>query len=401
MSAGKRPRSVANPAIGIDRYKEVFASWLRGIPGHLVQVIGPSLASDTRGVTPAALVALTDLLNRLFDAGLSNGMVLPSKFEAGIKQALADQPEKAGKSAGLDLWPHEIAEHVKHAFGMLRMIKLEQVKPPKFGVSKTAAFKRKATTAETILINLLVAKVVLDDTLTSSSHSVSATTSSLQTLTSCETLTTSCATALCDAQSQSAKQSIFDEEAFSSNIPSCFSNYLNNVGAQALATTPLSSPRSTVWYDEDGFPAGLTDAELVCTPIRASAMPPPALVSPAPVQSAVRTRKKAAMQTRENNKSKGGYAKVDAAKPAKAAKDLDTIIHNPRKSLGKGENPRMELCAQDADNKRVFIYSSTLKAYGARLDSDAMAVCKYIEQTPNVTKVMALAYKAKLQSESP
>ena len=162
MAACKRPRSVANPAVGMDKYKEMFESWLLDNVGTLPQLLGPCLVTDLRGVLPHHVIRLSGLLDRFFTAGLTNAVILPSKLEIGIRSVLAENPERAARSTGLDLYAHQITEHIKHSFSMLRIIKLETNRSSLAGVSKSSAFRRKASASESIVINNLVAKVILE-----------------------------------------------------------------------------------------------------------------------------------------------------------------------------------------------------------------------------------------------
>jgi hypothetical protein len=108
MSAAKRHRSVANPEVGIQQYQQVFESWLEDNPGTLPALLGRTLVSNLRSVTPGHVVSLVNLLERLFSCGLDNAMILPSKFEAAIRATLAANPSRAGKSSALDLYAHEV-----------------------------------------------------------------------------------------------------------------------------------------------------------------------------------------------------------------------------------------------------------------------------------------------------
>ena len=163
MATSKRPRSIANGQVAADNYKDIFDAWLCASSGNIMQLVGPTVVSDLRGVLPSQVVRLVNLLDRFFAAGLLNCVVLPSKLETGIRQVFADRPERVGKGAGLDLFAHDVAEHIRHVFSMVRVIKMMEERPGAGGVKKCAAFQRRATTAETVVIHNLVGQVVLDD----------------------------------------------------------------------------------------------------------------------------------------------------------------------------------------------------------------------------------------------
>ena len=98
-------------------------------------------------------------------------------------------------------------------------------------------------------------------------------------------------------------------------------------------------------------------------------------------------------------------ASSDAAKPAKASKvsaskpvvAMDVVIHSPKLSIGASSNPRLELCAVDSNNNRVYIYGATKRAYGDDMEVHGHAIKKFIEDNEGVTKARVLAFKASLR----
>ena len=291
-SAAKRHRSVANPEVGIQQYQQVFESWLEDNPGTLPALLGRTLVSNLRSVTPGHVVSLVNLLERLFSCGLDNAMILPSKFEAAIRATLAANPSRAGKSSALDLYAHEVCEHIRHCFSMLRVLRLEQNKPST-AISKTGAFKRKANTAENIIINSLVGKVNVKcgshpDVPASESGCASVLTpaSSVSDL-RCASVTKS-----------TSATSVIEKSEGKSDLPDCFWKFLKKckgaevVPAQPVSrmSTPLSSPRSTVFYDEDGFPDIISG--MYSTPISAKQLVPSNDLTPEPVIPTTKEREK-------------------------------------------------------------------------------------------------------------
>lgn len=92
-SEQKRNRSTANHAVSVKDYENMCQQWLTAGPGFIHDTTGP-LCKDQRSVTPSSILALYELLTSFLDAGLCNGMVLPSRLEAGIKGALALAEQK-------------------------------------------------------------------------------------------------------------------------------------------------------------------------------------------------------------------------------------------------------------------------------------------------------------------
>ena len=370
MSAAKRDRSVANHMVSIDQYREVFDSWLQNTVGTIPAMLGKDLVADLRAVTPSHVVAIVGLLELLLSAGCWNAMILPSKFEAAIRLVFAAHPLRVGKSSGLDLYAHDVCEHIKQCFSMLRHLRREQTKPLRGNCSKTACFKRKATTAENIVTNNLVAKVQLES-----------------------------ADAFIDAPHASMDEDVHMMAPFS--LPTCFAAYLGKSAYSSAplatgASTPASSPRSTVFYDEDGWP--MIGGDLCATPVKTQQLQPSNDLSPPPVMPSTRARKKATLAKRAELKDAlksqdGGKAGLGRV----AGKGMDVQIHGPRKTFSKG---RLELCALDEYNKRVFIFGGrAMNGDDSQLEAEGKAVMEYIERTAGVTKAAALAFRAQLRSK--
>ena len=75
---------------------------------------------------------------------------------------------------------------------------------------------------------------------------------------------------------------------------------------------------------------------------------------------------------------------------------LDAKIHTPKMTFSKG---RLELCAQDQNNQRVFIFGGrATNGDGAQLEAEGKAVKEFIGNTAGATKAAALAFKAEWRS---
>ena len=91
-------------------------------------------------------------------------------------------------------------------------------------------------------------------------------------------------------------------------------------------------------------------------------------------------------------------AKLKTQKAERVPKDADKIVSNPALSVGSGLDYRLELCAFDADSKRVYIFGGASAKYGPELKSHGETLKHYIKTTPNVTKAMALRRLRGLQT---
>lgn len=79
-------------------------------------------------------------------------------------------------------------------------------------------------------------------------------------------------------------------------------------------------------------------------------------------------------------------------------KNVDSVLSRP--TLSWGNSGRLELCAFDEKNKKVFVFGGHEKKYGPRLKSHGLHVKKFMETTKNVTKAQAIEYKNKLMKLS-
>ena len=173
----------------------------------------------------------------------------------------------------------------------------------------------------------------------------------------------------------------------------CFRKYLGK--PQSANSTPLSSPRSTIFYDTDGFP-NLDDYEIDFTPPKLKHAPANDITPPLDVPPVVPVTKARKANVKEERAAVKASAKAKAKVVSAPAvkRDMDVIICRPRLSINSG---RLELCAQDDMNKRIFVYGTTKKAWGATMEADSEEVKRFIENTAGVTKAAALVVKEELR----
>ena len=124
----KRPRSVASKTVGVQEYKNVLRLWRSERNLTYNALLGPSLASEIRAVTPNHMVQLASLFDKFIEAGLTNGMVLPSRLEQALKDIFAND-DCAGQTLGLDVYAMKVSKHIAVCFSMLRVLQLEENRP--------------------------------------------------------------------------------------------------------------------------------------------------------------------------------------------------------------------------------------------------------------------------------
>ena len=90
------------------------------------ELVGPLLVSTSRHISPAAAVRLTKLFEHLIAGGCSNGVVLGSALEQALKRHIADDSGATAAKAGIDLYLHQLSNHIKSGLYMLRMLRMEE-----------------------------------------------------------------------------------------------------------------------------------------------------------------------------------------------------------------------------------------------------------------------------------
>ena len=163
MSASKRVRAVANHDVSVHDYKDVICKWFDSFEGAVTSFIGPGMCREQRFVTAAHVVRTSGVLQGFLDGGLTNGVILGNRLQAGIRHALASRPDKGGKGCNADLLAHDLSEHLRYCFNVVRYMKQEATLPNPNGNSKVATLARHAKTSELVVINSLMAKIEVQE----------------------------------------------------------------------------------------------------------------------------------------------------------------------------------------------------------------------------------------------
>ena len=150
MSSVVRPRSVANPSVGI----EVYIDDLRTFKGEKTwpQIVGKSLVKDNRQVLPRDVVTMQPLFLELMSHGLRNCMVMPSRLEQAcrtVTDPTVPEPYNA------ESYALALADHIRIVFNFVRVVCMEeatdniQARGPRRNrrYPKTGTFRRTCTTS--------------------------------------------------------------------------------------------------------------------------------------------------------------------------------------------------------------------------------------------------------------
>ena len=375
----------------------MMVEWLRTVDGNLQLHLGPQLCKKQAAVNAGHLIRVRSLLTAFLNSGLKNGVLNASRLEAGIRGSLSQALVKVDAGVNVDLLSHQLAEHLRFCLNTLRFYKMEQVNPPACGVSKVASLLRHATTAELVIINGMTEKIELQEVRAES-------------VTRQPSLSPAC----------SPRSSQGDS---SEKVPDCFAKY--------LASHRMADPDDEVFADSYvarspmettpkrlNLEATVKESQPLLNVLQCSLLDTP------PVNPNVRARKAAALAVRadkskkeitdaakdkrtskENAKLKTQKAervpkdaKLKTQKAERVPKDAEKVVSNPALSVGSGLDYRLELCAFDADSKRVYIFGGASAKYGPELKSHGETLKHYIKTTPNVTKAMALRRLRGLQT---
>lgn len=162
MNSDRRARTTANHDISLNCYSDEVSKWLGTFNGTVASFIGPAMCREQRFVTAGHVVRVSGLLDGFISIGLKNGVLLGNRLEAGIRHSFAKLAEKVPKGCNSDVLAHDLSEHLRYCFNVLRFMKQEMEFPNPSGTSKVTTLRRHAKTAELVVINSLVAKMELN-----------------------------------------------------------------------------------------------------------------------------------------------------------------------------------------------------------------------------------------------
>ena len=138
-----------------------MVSFKKGTTWHTLLGDARALIKKPHQVTPASLTALAPLLESWLRGGLLNCMVLPARLQLGLKGTEDDELPKTMT------WPCYltlIADHIMINFSFLRTLVIEDTSTSltmrKY--QKTNAFRRRCSSAESVVISQLKKLVVLE-----------------------------------------------------------------------------------------------------------------------------------------------------------------------------------------------------------------------------------------------
>lgn len=173
MNSIRRERTTANHDISLNCYSDEISKWLGTFNGTVASFIGPAMCREQRFVTAGHVVRVSGLLDGFINIGLKNGVLLGNRLEAAIRHSFAKLAEKVPKGCNSDVLAHDLSEHLRYCFNVLRFMKQEMESPNPSGISKVTTLRRHAKTAELVVINSLVAKMELNSIPQRSSSSAS------------------------------------------------------------------------------------------------------------------------------------------------------------------------------------------------------------------------------------
>ncbi len=155
MMNSRRPRSVGPLGMEVGDYINILRKW-KAEQGYDA-LFGRRVQQVTK-VTPSMVVRCYSLLDELMTKGCEDATVLPRRLEQGFELKI-DEHDGCNE-ADIKLRAAQLTEHVKSSFGLLRLLKLEDMDNDIHGrFPKTGAFRRAMSPADAILINTLVERI--------------------------------------------------------------------------------------------------------------------------------------------------------------------------------------------------------------------------------------------------
>eukprot|EP00959_Pyramimonas_sp_CCMP1952_P325226 6807242-Pyramimonas_sp.AAC.1 len=147
-TASRRPRQTANPNVREHHYADCIKRFIGR--QSLTDKLG-ALVDDPHKIEPFHIACASNLMESLIDAGLSNGVMIQSRFEWAVKSVLQKCSE---------LLASRIADHVRLCFSMVRQWKLDmEMIDGRARSKKSSPFRRKCTAADIVIVENLVAKL--------------------------------------------------------------------------------------------------------------------------------------------------------------------------------------------------------------------------------------------------
>lgn len=173
----RKPRECPNPNIQQDDITKVVKDFKCG---RAWSDIICSLAHATHAVTPKMVCFLGSLLQSFLTIGLNNCVLPVGKIESAIAITMYEN-EKIPQTYCMDRWVSDVTEHIRLAFSMLRLLKIEDITASKTPggrrrYPKTNSFRRQASGADTVMIASLTDQVSLkglDDVASDAASTVS------------------------------------------------------------------------------------------------------------------------------------------------------------------------------------------------------------------------------------
>ena len=121
-------RETANPSVQQHQYKHCIEDWLARVQRVAIDDVVPYPIDDLTAVTPASMMALFGLLDKLIEVGCVNGMVFPVKFESACRDIVVRNRLRHHSEHASDQYINKFTDHVKTHFNMLRYMVRETKK---------------------------------------------------------------------------------------------------------------------------------------------------------------------------------------------------------------------------------------------------------------------------------
>lgn len=246
------------------------------------------------------------------------------------------------------------------------------------GASKTGPFKRRCSSAESIVVNSLVRKVALDTDVARPPPS-----------SPIVEVRPPPRSPIVDKQFPSAPPA----PSSCAGLPTCFAAYMRKTGGSRASSieSARSSVASTVMYPDE-------DSGGSCAPEVFFAQTPPVKPPKAGQRASVEANFEASSAVSLGLGQRATPPKTKAPGKATQVANLDVMLGRPRMSVSKGPDVRVELCCMGPSGGRIFVFGSTVSRYGAALVEHSQLLVQHIAAAEGgITKDGALRYLRSLK----
>ena len=146
-----RERARANPAVTEFEYVTVMGRISKG--DDWLRMLGPNLIKAFHEVTPGMIASLSAWIGALIDAGCTNGVIWPARFESALRRRT-----HAIVAVDKERFISQATTHMQKCLQLVREYAHEEV-TPSLKRLKTGSFRKKYNSSDIIVVGALARQI--------------------------------------------------------------------------------------------------------------------------------------------------------------------------------------------------------------------------------------------------